>query len=249
MLTLPERFRYVSPAQTGEILAAWGNPPGQKTLGMIVPAGTSPLTPEGWGVIITYDADGYVKDDDAATIDYDKLLRDMQEATREENKDREKGGYSTFELAGWAEPPHYDPASHKLFWAKELRSDQGSTLNYNIRVLGRKGVLVLNAVAAMDQIESVRRDMTQVLSFAEFNPGNRYADFTPGADHVAEYGIAALVAGGIAAKAGLFKGLIALLIAGKKLLVVAVVAIGAWLRKIFGKKTEPAAATPATPAR
>src|SRR3989449_2653188 len=34
---------------------------------------------------------------------------------------------------------------------------------------------------------------------------SRYADFIPGTDKVAEYGIAALIAGGLAAKAGLFK--------------------------------------------
>src|SRR2546426_2131137 len=35
------------------------------------------------------------------------------------------------------------------------------------------------------------------------NEGHRYADFVPGTDKVAEYGIAALIAGGVAAKAGL----------------------------------------------
>src|SRR6266581_5803290 len=95
-------------------------------------------------------------------------------------------------------PPHYDSASHKLYWAKDLRfgGDSGRTLNYNIRVLGRRGVLVLNAVAAMDQLESVKRDMAKVIGFVEFNGGHRYADFIPGTDKVAEYGIAALIAGG-----------------------------------------------------
>ena len=41
----------------------------------------------------------------------------------------------------------------------------------------------------------------------DFQEGHRYADFTESTDKVATYGIAALVAGGIAAKVGLFKGL------------------------------------------
>jgi uncharacterized membrane-anchored protein len=202
-------------------------------------------------VVITYDDDGYVKDDDAATIDYADLLRDMQKSTRSENRAREKAGYPAIELVGWAEPPHYDQPSHKLYWAKELTfgGDETHTLNYNIRVLGRRGVLVLNAVAIMDQIEDVRRDMTQVLQFVDFNEGHRYADFQPGSDHVAEYGIAALVAGGLAAKAGLFKGLLALLVAGKKLVIVAIAAIGVWLKKLLGKKTEPATASATTVTR
>jgi uncharacterized membrane-anchored protein len=241
-LTIPQTFRYLEPAQAGEVLEAWGNPPGSKTLGMIVPADLSPLTREGWGVIITYDNDGYVKDDEAATIDYADLLKKMKSGTRSDNKEREKAGYPTVELIGWAEPPHYDQASHKLYWAKELAfgGDTMHTLNYNIRVLGRRGVLILNAVALMDQIEEVRRDMSEVLTFAQFNEGNRYADFQPGSDRVAEYGIAALVAGGIAAKAGLFKGLIALLVASKKLLIVAVVGLGIGLKKLFSRQPKQA---------
>jgi uncharacterized membrane-anchored protein len=80
--------------------------------------------------------------------------------------------------------------------------------------------------------------MANVITFVEFNEGHRYADFIPGTDKVAEYGIAALIAGGIAAKAGLFKVLLGVLIAAKKLVIVAVVAIAAFLRKLFGRKSE-----------
>jgi hypothetical protein len=40
-----------------------------------------------------------------------------------------------------------------LYWARELKFGEQpvNTLNYNIRVLGRKGVLVLNFIANMDQ--------------------------------------------------------------------------------------------------
>jgi uncharacterized membrane-anchored protein len=75
------------------------------------------------------------------------------------------------------------------------------------------------------------------LAAVDFNPGNRYTDFDAGkGDKVATYGIAALIAGGIAAKAGLFKTLWLALLAGKKFIIIAVVAIGAWFRKLFGKK-------------
>jgi len=98
-------------------------------------------------------------------------------------------------LVGWAERPSYDKANHKLYWAKELKAEgsQQDSLNYNIRVLGRKGVLVLNAVAGMDQIAKIRTEMKQVTAFSEFTDGNRYADFDSHTDKTAEYGIAALV--------------------------------------------------------
>jgi len=238
-LNVPEGFRYLNPDQSEFIIVkAWGNPPRDKSLGMLFPSDLSPFTREGWGVVITFDEDGYVKDDDAEKIDYAKLLTDMQEGTAEESKKRVKDGYEGFRLVGWGEPPHYDRASHKLYWAQELEfgGNPQHTLNYNIRVLGRRGVLVLNAVAGMDQLETVKGSMGQVLSFVDFNEGHRYADFKPEADKVAAYGIGALVAGGLAAKAGVFKLLIAGILAAKKLVVAGLVAVAAWFRARMGKK-------------
>jgi uncharacterized membrane-anchored protein len=59
---------------------------------------------------------------------------------------------------------------------------------------------------------------------------------------VATYGIAALVAGGIAAKMGFFKLIWVFVLAAKKFIIIALVAIAAWFRKIFSKRTGPGAA-------
>jgi uncharacterized membrane-anchored protein len=240
-LNLPSNFRYLNPSDTSHVLEeGWGNPPGAKTLGMIVPAGTSLLTKEGWGVIVTYDEDGHVKDDDAADTKYDELLKQMQEGLEASNAERTKAGYPAMTLVGWAEKPSYDKASHKLYWAKELKTvgDSANGLNYNIRVLGRKGVLVLNAVASMEQIDKIKTEMKQVTAFSEFTEGNRYADFDSKTDKTAEYGIAALVLGGAAAKLGLFGKLFAMLLVFKKLIVVGIAAIGVGISKLFGRHKE-----------
>lgn len=240
-LNLPANFRYLNPADAERVLVeGWGNPPGQKSLGMIVPAGTSLLSTAGWGVIVTYDADGHVKDDDADAIKYDELLKEMQEGTEANNEERKKLGYAAMHLVGWAEKPSYDKASHKLYWAKELKTagDAGNGLNYNIRVLGREGVLVLNAVAGMDQIDKIRTEMKQVTAFSEFTPGNTYADYNATTDKTAEYGIAALVAGGVAAKLGLFGKLFALLLVFKKFLIIGIGALGVGLFKLFSRKSD-----------
>ena len=243
-LNLPDAFRYLSPDHATKVLVeAWGNPPGQKSLGMIVPANASIFSDEGWGVEITYDEDGHIKDDDADSIKYDELLKQMQEEAQEDNKERIKHGYSAMTLVGWAEAPSYDKATHKFYWAKELRveNEQPNTLNYNIRVLGRKGVLVLNAIARMNQLANIKQQMKHVIAATEFTPGNRYTDFDSKTDKIAEYGLAALVAGGVAAKLGLFGKLFALLVAFKKVLFVGLAAIGSFFYKLFGRKSKDTA--------
>jgi len=240
-LNLSDDFRYLSPGDTQKLIEqGWGNPPGSaaKTLGMLIPASKNPLERGGWGVVITYTEDGHVADDDADKIDYADLLKQMQEGATAANEERKKKGYPTVTLVGWAEPPHYDKSAHKIYWAKDLEFGDtgGHTLNYFIRVLGRKGVLELNAVAGMDQLDQVKRDMGQVIGFATFGDGNRYADFDASTDKVAAYGLAALVAGGIAAKAGLFAKLLAALVALKKFILLGVAAIAGFFGKLFKKK-------------
>ncbi|HZS03371.1 MAG TPA: DUF2167 domain-containing protein [Blastocatellia bacterium] len=241
-LEVPETFRYLDPDQADKILVeAWGNPPGEKTLGMLFPSNVSPVREGGWGIVITYEEDGYVKDDEADSINYDDLLKQMKEGVAETNEERKKNHYKSIELIGWAAKPHYDKTSHKLYWAKEIKfgDRQEHTLNYNIRVLGRKGVLVLNAVASMRQLQPIEGSMNDVIKFVTFNEGNRYTDFNPRYDKIAAYGIGALIAGKVVAKAGLLKLLIGLLVAGKKFVVLGVIAVGAFLKKLLGRKSEP----------
>ncbi len=238
-LKIPANFRYLGPDDAQRILEqAWGNPQGGGTLGMLFPTEVSPLDAHGWGVVITYDEDGHVSDQDADSIDYDKLMKDMQDGTAAANAERAKQGQEPIELVGWAARPYYDKAARKLHWAKELRvpNTPEHTLNYNIRILGRQGVLVLNAVAGMGQLSTIQSRMQEVLAFTEFNPGHGYADFNPDIDKTAGYGLAALVAGGVAAKAGLFAKLFALLIAFKKVVVVAMIALVAGMKKLLGRK-------------
>jgi uncharacterized membrane-anchored protein len=238
-LDLPAGFRYLPPADASRLLSeGWGNPPGIETLGMILPAALNPLSDEGWGVVVTYEKDGHVKDDDADSIKYGELLKSMQEGIKESNEQRKEKGYPAMSLVGWAETPHYDKASHKLYWAKELHTEGSNQngLNYSIRVLGREGVLVLNAVAGMPQISQIRSEMRAVTAFTDFTAGNRYADFDGKTDKVAEYGIAALIAGGAAAKLGLFGKLFAVLLAFKKIILLGLAGAGTWIARLLGRK-------------
>ncbi|PWK33672.1 DUF2167 domain-containing protein [Pseudomonas sp. OV226] len=239
-LKLNEEFYYLDPKDTERLLTdGWGNPPGHKTLGMIVPKAVNPLTANGWGVIVTYKDDGHISDEDAAKIDYTDLLKQMQDADEEDNKAREKQGYAGLHLLGWAEQPHYDESTHKMYWARELKADdaENNTLNYSIRVLGRKGVLELNAVAAMTDLPLIKQELPKVIAFTNFTDGNLYTDYSPGTDKLASYGLAALVGGGLAAKAGLFAKIGVFLLAAKKFLVIGLLAFAGFIRRLFSRKS------------
>jgi uncharacterized membrane-anchored protein len=234
VLNVPEDFYFLDSDDAATVLVdLWGNPPGQDVLGMLFPAGISPLDGNAWAVTVEYVEDGHVSDSDAAEIDYDDLLKDMQADIRNANDERIDAGYQPIELLGWAEPPHYDSSAKKLYWAKELRfgDDPNTILNYEIRNLGRKGILNLTFIAGSDQLAEINDKRETVLAMADFVDGNRYADFDSSIDKVAAYGIGALVAGKVAAKAGLFAALFLVL---KKFAVFLVLGIGAFWRRLKG---------------
>lgn len=235
-IDVPEGYRYLDLEDARYVLEElWGNPPAD-TWGMLFPAEAGPLD-AGWGIDITYLADGYISDDDAGEIDYDELLGQLQADTRAENEQRREQGYEGIELIGWASAPYYDAEAKKLHWAKELAFGhaEGHTLNYNIRVLGRRGVLMLNAIGDMSELASVEAAVPPVLASVAFSPGHRYSDFDPEIDEVAAYGIAGLVAGKVLTKTGFF----VLLAKFWKVIAAAGIGLFAFLRKfVFGRKQD-----------
>ncbi len=244
-LSVPPEYNFLDGRQAELVLHdLWGNPPSEQGLGMLMPAEMSPVDKDGWAIEVHYEEEGYVKDDEAATLNYDDLLKKMQEQTVEANKEREKEGYPALTLVGWATPPRYDQATHKLYWAKELEFEghPKHVLNYNIRILGRKGVLVLNAIADMDRLADVEAATPTILKMVNFQEGSRYTDYKVG-DKVATYGLIGLIAGGVLAKAGGFKLLLAGLLAAKKFVIIGVVAIAGWFKKLManlrGQRQEP----------
>jgi uncharacterized membrane-anchored protein len=233
-LTVPEEFYFLDADDAEMVLVdMWGNPPGQEVLGMLFPANFTPLDFDSWAVTIEYSGDGHVSDDDVAEIDYDELLVEMQDDARATNPARIDEGYEPVEIVGWAEAPHYVASSRKLYWAKEIRFGEANetTLNYEIRALGRAGVLSMTFIAPTSQLGEINQNRDAVLAMVEFNAGRRYEDFDSDVDKVAAYGVGALVAGKVAAKTGMLAGLFLVL---KKVGVFILIGIGALGRKIKG---------------
>jgi uncharacterized membrane-anchored protein len=239
-LDIPKGFKFLDGKQAASVLHdVWKNPYSE-SLGMLMPEDKSPYLRDCWAVEITYEEEGHIKDDDAKDIKYDDLLKQMQQQVTEANPERERQGSKAIELIGWAEQPYYDASAHKLYWAKKFR-DIGDTtvfLNYNIRVLGRKGVLVLNAIGGIDQLAEIKEQTPTILAATNFTSGNTYQEFNSTVDKVAAYGIAGLIAGGILAKTGLFAKLGILLLKFIKPLLVGLSAFGAWVMRFFRGRKE-----------
>jgi uncharacterized membrane-anchored protein len=236
-LQVPKNFRYLDAEQSAYVLKdLWGNPSGAGTLGMIVPENVSVMADNSWAFIITYDEMGYVEDDDADEIDYDELLEEMQGDTKTENEERTELGFEPITLVGWAAKPFYDRDKKVLHWAKELKfgETENNTLNYNVRILGRKGVVVMNAVASMNELKEVQQSIPDLLASFTYGEGMNYGDFNPDIDEVAAWTVGGLVAGKVLAKVGI----LAFLLKYIKLIVIGIgaLATGAW--KWYKRKTE-----------
>lgn len=236
-LTVPVGFRYINKEQSIYVLSVlWGNPADSSVLGMLVPENRSVLESNGWAYTIYFDPMGYVEDDDADDINYDDLLKEQQKEFEDENPQRIKDGYQPIKIIGWASTPFYDKNKKVLHWAKELKfgDDSLSTLNYNLRVLGRKGIYMLNAIASLPEMNEVKASIDKVITSIEFNEGDKYANFNPDVDNVAAWTIGGLVAGKILAKVGFF----AVILKFWKLIALGVIGAGGAILKFFKRKKD-----------
>lgn len=239
-LNVPKGFKYLNAEQSKYVLTdLWGNPPAS-TGGLLFPDSVGPFNTDTYVIEISYSEDGYIDDEDAEDIDYDDLLSEMKSDMKESNKQRVQMGYGTVDLLGWAAKPFYDEENKKLHWAKELRfNDESSeevpaiTLNYDIRILGRKGYLNMVAIGEMDDLDDFNKNIDNILGSLQFNDGYKYSEFDPDIDEVAAYGIGGLIAGKLLAKAGIF----AVLLKFGKFIAIGVIGLfAAFKKKIFGGK-------------
>jgi len=241
VIDMGENYYYLSPSDARKVLVDnWGNPYNPDVLGMIFERGTDAYSND-YAVALYFEDIGYVSDEDAATIDYEDLLKDMKKQTRQQADYRREEGYDGMELLGWGADPEYDALNHRVSWAQLLKFDntEENTLNYNLRFLGRKGVLEFNYIAAEGALPVLKEAMPAMTDMATFNPGHRYTDFDPATDKVAAYGLAGLVAGGVVAKKLGFLGVLLLFLKKGWFIIVAAFVFGRkFIMGLFNKKPE-----------
>jgi uncharacterized membrane-anchored protein len=201
-LRLPDGYRYLGPDDARKVIVdLWGNPPAAASdslLGVIIPEGEHLASPASWVIVLSYVEEGHVMDSDAGQIDFDGLMTRLKAAGAESNKARKASGFDTMDLAGWAVAPRYDADARALFWAKRftVTHQPEDTLNYDVRVLGRHGVLSLSAIAGISRVADIEAASPAIVSMVRFNEGERYGDFDPTTDREAGLTLASLLLGG-----------------------------------------------------
>jgi uncharacterized membrane-anchored protein len=240
-LHLPRGMDFIPKAEATTLMKLWGNSVGARFMGLVI----SQDEKQNWVITVDHTADGYVKDEDAKNWNADDLLQSIKEGTAQQNEERAKQGIPALDIVGWIEPPSYDATSHRLVWSM-LAKDRGaaagapSTVNYNTYALGRDGYFEMNLLTSDDTIGKDKSAAHDVLAALEYKPGKRYEDFNASTDHIAEYGLAALIGGVVANKLGLF-ALAGLFIAKFiKIILVGLAVAGGAVAKFFRRnKTTP----------
>ena len=212
---------FLEAADARKFLELNQNPSSSSDVGVIVSGN--------WWASYSYDDIGYVSDDEKGSLDSDAILTSLKEGTKQGNAERRRRGWSELTVLGWAREPHYDESTHNLEWATKISSSDGICVNYNTRILGRGGVMRVTLVCEPNELSSVLPEFKSALRGFSYNVGKRYAEYRKG-DRTAEIGLSALILGGegaAAVKTGAFNWL-------WKGIVVVALAIGGFLKKIFG---------------
>ena len=220
-LNLPAGYIFMPSPQVNYLLEAQGNELDDGFVGMIAPANN-----DDWAVMVTYLPDGYVSDADAAKLNPDQLLKDLRAGAAQNAAHRHSMGQPGLNVVGWVNAPAYDTQTHKLTWTLEgsVENDEASEhfANYNMKVLGREGLFSVTLASSASAIATYKPMADSLLANIQFNPGKRYADFNASTDKVATYGLAALVTGVVAKKAGVLAVIGLALAKGAKLIMIAV---------------------------
>jgi uncharacterized membrane-anchored protein len=234
-IKVPEGYEFFGKDDMKEFMEKTHNLYSGDELGVLYTKGET-----GFMALFMFEETGYIKDAEKEKLDADAMWKTMVENEKDANEERKKKGWDEMTMVKWAEAPQYNPQSQRLEWAITLEEKKQEFVNYNTRILGRKGNMRVIVVPHGDDWQSILGPLNTALDGFSYTSGNKYSEWKTG-DKVAEFGLAALVVGGaaaVAAKTGLLGklgGFIALLFAKLgKLLAVAAVAVAGFFKKIFG---------------
>lgn len=193
---------------------------------------------------VTYEFNevGYVEMDDwEETIDADDIMAEIKQGTEAQNAKRAEG-YAKLTIDGWVEKPHLDRERAIVYWALKLHDEHGNqSINAKAMKLGRKGISDIDWTGSPDQFVDATHALEPAIQVYNYQDGFRYADFKPGVDTVAAFGIGAIayqMLTGNAKKTGVIAGILAAVVLFAKklwfLIVLPFVFAWKWIKGRFG---------------
>ena len=228
-LKIPKGFRFLEAKGAQEFLKKTGNRPSGQETGLLM------HTQDEWWVILEFEETGYVKDDEKKELDADKLIGSYRQATESMNESRQERGTPPIRIVGWHVAPNYNDITKNLEWSVEAESGGEKFVNYNVRLLGRKGVTKVTLIEDRTHVDATLPLFREILRSHQYSGGESYAEYRQG-DRIAQYGLGALVLGGAAAAAakfGLFAPLILFIKKAWKVVAAAVVGAVMWIKNLI----------------
>lgn len=193
-------------------------------------------------VVFEWNDVGFIKDDEKDQLDADAILDSLRQGQEQDNQQRQRMNRPPMQLTGWEQPPFYDPQTNNLTWATRIQCQGKVSINYNSRILGRRGYMSSVLVVEPDVLSKTLPIYKELMKGYAYQEGSKYSEWKPG-DKMAAVGLGALITGGavaVAAKSGLLGKLLKPIIAG---IVVVGAAIGAFFKKLFGRGGDTEEAT------
>lgn len=224
-IDLSSAFVFLDAAGTRQFLELTENPVSGNELAVVMPTSET----ADWFLLFEFHDIGYVPDEEQDDLDAKAMIDSIRAGTEASNEERRRRGWQEMSILGWQEEPHYDSRTNNLSWAVIGESGGYQNINRIVKLLGRSGVMTVTLVASPDELALAMDETDELLSGFRYQPGSTYAEYIPGQDKLAEYGLTALVVGG--AGAALVKsGLLARL---WKPIALGLVALGAGIKRIF----------------
>ena len=186
-IIVPDGYRFLDDKGSRYFLEGMHNLAPKNLVGILAPSSAK------WFAVVKYSGIGYVKDTDASQLDAAGMLKTVQKLIARQNEASSKNGLTAIASADWELQPAYDPAQNKLEWAiRAVTGGNVATVNYSVRLLGRRGVLEVIAIQPY-QADFDLAPLRDIVKGISFKDGERYTDYQAG-DRLAKASMAQLAA-------------------------------------------------------
>jgi uncharacterized membrane-anchored protein len=238
-IDVPAGYYYLDAAATKRLLSSKQQTSDGREFGTILRLGES----GNWFAVFAHSDAGHIDDSEAAALDPVTLLTALQQTNQRVNAERATHGWAAKDLQTWHRPPSYSAATNRLTWSTRVGSGDAAVIHYDVRLLGRRGVMSARLVTTPDAVLLSTSQFVEVMLTYAFNDGARYSDFREG-ETVVEAGLTTLIVGDVApvaAESGYFPGF--WVATGFAIVAVALGAALFWRRR----EEQPALAEPPPP--